>query len=170
MHPLMRIKKTMEAISFTFAVNGKQRTSQSLPATPLARVLRDELDLKGTKIGCGQGECGACSVLIDGTLVCSCLTPVCRAAGKTVMTVEGLAAHDGGLLHPLQTAFIEHGALQCGFCTPGMLMSSYALLKKNPDPTEADVVEGLAGNLCRCTGYRKIIEAILDAARKMRAA
>jgi aerobic-type carbon monoxide dehydrogenase small subunit (CoxS/CutS family) len=160
----------MNSYSTRLVVNGQERVSRAQAATPLVQVLRDELGLKGTKIGCGQGECGACSVIVDGTLVCSCLTPVCKAAGKRVETVEGLAPAAGQALHPIQESFIEHGALQCGFCTPGMVMSAYALLRDNPVPSEQDVVEALAGNLCRCTGYRKIIEAILDAADKMRAA
>ena len=151
----------------SFSVNGSLvHTNQPL-RTSLLHVVREEIGLRGTKFGCGQGECGACSVIIDGTLSCSCITPVARCEGAAVITIEGLAT--AGVLHPLQQAFIDHGALQCGFCTPGMLMASYALLEANPDPTEADVVEALTGNICRCTGYRKIIEAVLDAASRIKA-
>lgn len=158
----------MNTFATSLFVNGNERVSRAEPATPLVRVLRDELGLKGTKIGCGQGECGACSVIVDGTLVCSCLTPVCKVSGRQVQTIEGLG--NDTHLHPIQQSFVEHGALQCGFCTPGMVMSAYALLKENANPSETEVIEAMAGNLCRCTGYRKIIEAVLDAADKMRAA
>ena len=132
----------------------------------LLEVLRDELHLTGTKEGCGTGDCGACSVTVDGRLVCSCLVLGVEAQGKKIETIEGMAAGEG--LHPLQRKFLEHAALQCGVCTPGILIAARALLARNPDPTEEEVRFWLAGNLCRCTGYNKIIDAVLDAAREMR--
>jgi carbon-monoxide dehydrogenase small subunit len=134
----------------------------------LLSVLRDELDMTGTKEGCGTGDCGACSVMLDGRLVCSCLVLGVEANGKSVETIEGMA--HGETLHPLQTKFLEHAALQCGVCTPGFLIAARALLEKNPDPSETEVRYWLAGNLCRCTGYQKIVEAVLDAAAEMRRA
>jgi len=127
----------------------------------LLEVLRDELNLTGTKEGCGTGDCGACTVLLDGTPIASCLTLAVEAQGKEISTIEGLA--ENGQLHPVQRAFIEHGAIQCGFCTPGMIMSAKALLDKNPQPTETEAREAISGNYCRCTGYTKIVEAILAA-------
>ena len=132
----------------------------------LLDVLRDELHFTGTKEGCGTGDCGACSVTIDGRLVCSCLVLGVEAQGKSIQTIEGMAA--GEALHPLQRKFLEHAALQCGVCTPGFLVAARSLLERNPDPTEEEVRYWLAGNLCRCTGYNKIIDAVLDAAREMR--
>ena len=134
----------------------------------LLEVLRDELSLTGTKEGCGTGDCGACSVTIDGRLTCACLVLGVEAAGKSIQTIEGMAS--GTALHPLQRKFLEHAALQCGFCTPGILIAARALLERNPDPTEDEVRYWLAGNLCRCTGYHKIVDAVLDAAREMRGA
>jgi aerobic carbon-monoxide dehydrogenase small subunit len=134
----------------------------------LLEVLRDELNLTGTKEGCATGDCGACSVTIDGRLVCSCLTLGPEIDGKAVDTIEGMA--NGTELHPLQQKFLEHAALQCGICTPGVLVAAKALLECNPDPTEEEARYWLAGNLCRCTGYNKIIEAVLDAASEMRRA
>ena len=134
----------------------------------LLEALRDELQYTGTKEGCGTGDCGACSVTVDGRLVCSCLTLAVEAEGKEIETIEGMAG--GQTLHPLQRKFLEHGALQCGICTPGILMAARSLLERNPDPTETEVRYWLAGNLCRCTGYHKIVEAVLDAAREMREA
>ena len=134
----------------------------------LLDVLRDELDMTGTKKGCGTGDCGACSVTLNGDLVCSCLVLGVEAQGKSIQTIEGMA--EGDQLHPLQRKFLEHAALQCGICTPGVLVAAKALLARNPDPTEEEVRYWLAGNLCRCTGYNKIIEAVLDAAREMRGA
>jgi len=132
----------------------------------LLEVLRDELDLTGTKEGCATGDCGACSVLLDGRVVCACLVLAPEVAGSRVTTVEGLA--DGERLHPLQRKFLEHAALQCGICTPGFLVAAKALLDRNPHPTEAEVRYELAGNLCRCTGYDKIVRAVLDAAAELR--
>ena len=132
----------------------------------LLEVLRDELHLTGTKEGCGTGDCGACSVTLDGRLVCSCLVLGVKAQGKSIQTIEVMAA--GESLHALQRKFLEHAALQCGICTPGILIAARSLLERNPDPTEEEVRYWLAGNLCRCTGYHKIIDAVLDAAREMR--
>jgi aerobic carbon-monoxide dehydrogenase small subunit len=132
----------------------------------LLEVLRDELHLTGTKEGCGSGDCGACSVTLDGRLICSCLMLGVEAQGKSIQTIEGMAV--GETLHPLQRKFLEHAALQCGICTPGFLVAAKSLLERNPDPTEEEVRYWLAGNLCRCTGYHKIVEAVLDAATEMR--
>ena len=132
----------------------------------LLDVLRDELRLTGSKEGCGTGDCGACSVIVDGRLLCSCLMLAVEAEGKSIQTIEGMAI--GEALHPLQRKFIEHAALQCGICTPGILIAARALLERNPDPTQDEVRYWLAGNLCRCTGYHKIVDAVLDAAREMR--
>ena len=129
-------------------------------------VLRDRLDLTGSKEGCASGDCGACSITLDGRLVCACLMLGVEAEGSTINTIEGMAA--GETLHPLQQAFLDHAALQCGICTPGFLITAKALLEKNPDPTEEETRYWLAGNLCRCTGYDKIIRAVLDAAKTMR--
>lgn len=134
----------------------------------LLDALRDELGLMGAKEGCGTGDCGACSILIDGRLNCSCLVFAPEADGTTIGTIEGLA--DGDTLHPLQQAFLEGAALQCGICTPGVLIAAKALLDGNPNPTETEVRYGLAGNLCRCTGYDKIVRSVLDAAAQMREA
>ena len=131
-------------------------------------VLRNQLNMTGTKEGCSTGDCGACSVTVDGRLVCSCLMLGVEANGKKIGTIEGLAA--GDKLHPLQQKFLEHAALQCGVCTPGFLVASKALLEKNPNPTETEVRYWLAGNLCRCTGYDKIVRAVMDAAQEMRSA
>jgi len=131
----------------------------------LLEVLREDLDLTGTKAGCGAGECGSCTVIMDGKAVLSCLVLAVNAEGKEILTIEGLARGDE--LHPLQESFIEKWGFQCGFCTPGMLMSAKALLDENPNPTEEEVKEAIASNLCRCTGYTKPVEAILDAAKKL---
>jgi carbon-monoxide dehydrogenase small subunit len=133
----------------------------------LLDVLRDELNMTGSKEGCGSGDCGACSVQMDGRLVCSCLVLGVEADGHAIDTIEGMAS--GENLHPLQRHFLEHAALQCGVCTPGFLVAAKALLEKNPDPTETEVRYWLAGNLCRCTGYDKIVRAVMDAATEMRA-
>ena len=130
-------------------------------------VLRDELNLTGSKEGCATGDCGACSVVMDGRLVCSCLVLGVEMGGKSIETIEGMA--DGENLHPLQQKFLDHAAMQCGICTPGFLVAAKALLEKNSDPTESEVRYWLAGNLCRCTGYDKIIRAVMDAAEEMRA-
>ena len=151
-------KMTMQAL--TMKLNGEEVMVQVKPSAMLVEVLRDQLELTGTKVACGEGECGACTVLLDGVPVNSCLVPALKAQGREVMTVEGLAPL--GELHPLQKAFVEHGAVQCGYCTPGMLMSAKALLDHNPNPTEDEVRVAISGNLCRCTGYAKIVEAILD--------
>lgn len=147
-------------------VNGDQMEVLCDPTQTLLDVLRDELDLTGTKEGCGTGDCGACSVMLDDVLVCSCLVLGIEANGKSVETIEGMAR--GEELHPLQQKFIDHVALQCGICTPGLLVASKALLEENPDPSEEEIRYWLAGNLCRCTGYHKIIEAVQDAAAEMR--
>ena len=133
---------------------------------PLLDVLRNRLGLTGAKEGCGTGDCGACSVILDGRLVCSCLVLGAELNGKKLETIEGMAV--GGKLHPLQQQFIDHAALQCGVCTPGFLVAAKALLKKNPDPSEEEIRFGLAGNLCRCTGYDKIVRAVQAAAKEMR--
>ena len=143
-------------------VNGLDEEVMIEPWWNLARVLRDELNLTGTKIGCETGDCGSCTVLIDGKAVKSCLYLTMKARGKDILTIEGLRGENGEL-HPLQEAFIEYFAVQCGYCTPGMIMAAKALLDENPNPTEEEVKEGLDGNLCRCTGYIKIIEAVLAA-------
>jgi aerobic-type carbon monoxide dehydrogenase small subunit (CoxS/CutS family) len=129
-------------------------------------VLRTDLGLTGTKYGCGQGLCGACTVVVDGRAVRSCQTPVNAVRGKDVLTIEGLAVK--GRLHPLQNAFVEHDALQCGFCTSGMIMNAYGLLRENPGPSEADIIRGMEGNLCRCSSYNRVVAAVQDAARVMR--
>lgn len=134
----------------------------------LLEVLRDELNLTGTKEGCGTGDCGACSVTLNGRLVCSCLTLGVEVQGKAVQTIEGMA--NGEQLHVLQRKFLEHAALQCGICTPGVLVAARSLLERNTNPTETEVRFWLAGNLCRCTGYNKIVEAVLDAAKELRGA
>ncbi|HQY89986.1 MAG: (2Fe-2S)-binding protein [Caldilinea sp.] len=146
----------------TTTINGEELEFLCEPRQSLLEVLREVLGLTGAKEGCNNGNCGACNVLMDGVLVNSCLVLGVEAEGHRIETVEGLAS--GGQLHPLQQKFLEHAALQCGICTPGFLLSAKALLDHNPDPTEADVRHWLAGNLCRCTGYDKIVRAVLDAA------
>ena len=148
-------------ITVEFRVNGAARRLETYPMERLLDVLRENLSLTGTKEGCGEGECGACAVLVDGELVNSCLTPVLQVAGCEILTVEGLAKN--GRLHPLQEAFANTGGAQCGICTPGMIMASYQLLQRVPHPTEDQIREGLAGNLCRCTGYQKIFDAVRQA-------
>ena len=143
-------------------LNGKPVSVEIAPSDLLAGVLRDRLGLTGTKIGCNEGECGACTVLVNGQAVLSCIYPALKAQGQRVETVEGLASN--GELHALQRAFIEAGAVQCGFCTPGMLMAAKALLDENPHPSEAEIKEAISGNLCRCTGYYQITRAIQMAA------
>ncbi|HLK25742.1 MAG TPA: (2Fe-2S)-binding protein [Caulobacteraceae bacterium] len=136
------------------------------PSTTLLDALRDHLGLTGAKEGCGSGDCGACSVIVDGRLVCACLMLAPEAEGRRIETIEGMA--QGGALHPLQQKFLEHAALQCGFCTPGILVAAKALLAENPDPSETEVRYYLAGNLCRCTGYDKVVRAVMDAAADLR--
>jgi carbon-monoxide dehydrogenase small subunit len=143
----------------TFTLNGEAVNVEVDAQWTLLYLLREVLEMTGTKEGCGYGECGACTVIIDGQAVNSCLYPVMEAEGKTITTIEGLASKDGQL-HPLQTAFINDGAVQCGFCTPGMIMSAKALLDAKDKPTEEEIKDAVAGNLCRCTGYVKIIDAI----------
>ena len=147
-------------------INGEAAEYLCEPQQTLLDVLRDVVGLTGSKEGCASGDCGACSVLIDGTLVCSCLVLGVEAEGKSVTTVEGIAL--GEKLHPVQQKFLEHAALQCGFCTPGLIVASKALLDSTPNPTETEARYWLAGNLCRCTGYDKIIRAVMDAAAVMR--
>ncbi len=147
-------------------VNGDPVEFLTDPRATLLDALRDDLGLTGSKEGCGSGDCGACSVILDGRLVCSCLVLAVEAEGRRVETIEGLA--DGSKLHPLQQKFLEHAALQCGFCTPGLLVAAKALLDANPNPTESEARYWLAGNLCRCTGYDKIIRAVMDAAAELR--
>jgi carbon-monoxide dehydrogenase small subunit len=148
----------------TVTVNGALHTLDVAPETSLMHLLRDELDLTGAKGACEQGECGSCSVWLDGEVVCSCLVPAVQADGRVVRTVESLAKD--GVLHRVQDAFIEAGAVQCGFCTPGMVVVAVDLLERNPDAGEAEIEEALAGNLCRCTGYQKIVEAVRLAAKE----
>jgi len=154
----------------TAQVNGDSVEYLCETEDTLLDVLRDTLGLTGTKEGCGSGDCGACSVTLDGRLVCSCLVLGVEAGGKAIETIEGMAKHGPGgeALHPLQRKFLEHAALQCGVCTPGVLVAARSLLEKNPSPTETEVRYWLAGNLCRCTGYDKIIRAVMDAAAEMR--
>ena len=151
----------MPRVAVEFQINGRMRRAEVYPMERLLDVLRDQLGLTGAKEGCGEGECGACSVLVDGELVNSCLVPVLDAAGSEILTIEGLAANER--LHPLQEAFANAGGAQCGICTPGMIMASYQLLARFPHPTEEQIREGLAGNLCRCTGYQKIFDAVRQA-------
>ena len=150
------------------AVNGAPRKTKTYPMARLLDVLRDELNMTGSKEGCSTGDCGACTVTLDGRLVCSCLVLGAEAEGRKVETIEGMA--DGLHVHPLKTKFLEHAALQCGICTPGILVAAKVLLEQNSNPTETEVRYWLAGNLCRCTGYDKIIRAVLDAAAEMRGA
>jgi len=148
----------------SFSVNGEPKTVHVYPMERLLDVLRQQLQLSGTKEGCGEGECGSCAVLMDGILVNSCLVPVLQAAGSSVITIEGLAA--GETLHVLQEAFLECGGAQCGICTPGMILAAVHLLNGTPEPTTEEIREGLSGNLCRCTGYSQIIDAVAEAARR----
>jgi len=156
----------MNSVRVSTTINGDAVEYLCDAEETLLDVLRDRLGLTGSKEGCGTGDCGACSVTLDGRLVCSCLVLGAEADGRQVSTIEGLAK--GDKLHPLQRIFIEHAALQCGICTPGFLVASKALLEKNPDPTETEIRYWLAGNLCRCTGYDKIVRAVTSAAAEMR--
>ncbi len=156
----------MSKMHVTTTINGEPMEFLTDASSSLLDVLRGPLGLTGTKEGCGTGDCGACSVTVDGRLMCSCLMLAVEAEGKSIGTIEGMA--QGDTLHPLQQKFLEMAALQCGICTPGVLISARALLEKNPDPTEEEVRFGLAGNLCRCTGYDKIVRAVLETAADMR--
>jgi carbon-monoxide dehydrogenase small subunit len=152
-----------EKAAISFTVNGERKLVRAFPMERLLDVLREQLGLTGAKEGCGEGECGSCSVLMNGALVNSCLVPVLQAEGTSIVTIEGIAA--GAELHALQQAFLECGGAQCGICTPGMILAACQLLKKKPDPTLEEIREGLSGNLCRCTGYVQIFEAVARAAR-----
>lgn len=154
-----------EKIKIGCAVNDQECTLEAYPMERLLDVLRQQLHLTGTKEGCGEGECGACSVMIDGRIVNSCLVPVAQVAGTSIKTIEGMA-FSADQLQDVQQAFIECGGAQCGICTPGMVMAAISLLEKNPNPDEAEIRNGLAGNLCRCTGYMKIFESVVRACRK----
>jgi carbon-monoxide dehydrogenase small subunit len=147
-------------------INGNPIEIEPQPGEMLSTTLRERLGLTGTKIGCNEGECGACTVIMDGQAVLSCLLPALRAQGREIVTIEGLS--NGEALHPLQQAFVDHGAVQCGYCTPGFLMSAKALLDVRPHPTRDEIKEAIAGNLCRCTGYVKIVEAIEAVAQQDR--
>jgi aerobic carbon-monoxide dehydrogenase small subunit len=151
----------LRKVEIKFQVNGTPRRVEVYPMERLLDVLREKLSLTGTKEGCGEGECGACSVIVDGLLVNSCLVPVLQVDGCEILTIEGLAKN--GQLHPLQEAFANTGGAQCGICTPGMILASYQLLTRWPHPTDDQIREGLAGNLCRCTGYQKIFDAVRQA-------
>ena len=156
----------MTPLAIALNVNGHRYELSVEPHRTLLSVLREDLGLTGTKQNCLEAECGVCTLLVDGQPVNSCIYPVMHAVGKQITTVEGLATN--GELHPMQRAFLQYQAVQCGYCIPGMIMSAVALVNENPDPTDEDIVEGLAGNLCRCTGYAKIIEAVHAAADEMR--
>lgn len=156
------MKKTIQV-----TINGRSYIEDVEPRTLLSHFLREGVGLTGTHIGCLIGECGACTILLDGRLVKSCLLFAPQADGKEILTVEGLATN--GILHPIQKAFVEAYGLQCGYCTPGMVMATYHLLKKNPDPTEAEIRKGLGGNLCMCTGYVQIVDAVKEAAKLLKA-
>jgi carbon-monoxide dehydrogenase small subunit len=158
----------MPGVHVTTTVNGDRLDFVCEPDETLLDCLRDRLGLTGAKEGCGTGDCGACSIILDGRLVCSCLVLGVEAENREIETVEGLA--EGDNLHPLQRKFLEHAALQCGICTPGILMAAKALLDRNPSPTEEEIRFGLAGNLCRCTGYDKIVRAVQDAAKELQGA
>jgi len=151
-------------ISLSFTVNGESKTVEAFPMARLLDVLREQLQLSGTKEGCGEGECGACTVVLNGEIVNSCLVPMAQVEGAQIRTIEGVAMGDD--LHAVQHAFIEHGGAQCGICTPGMVLAAVDLLSRNPNPTEDDIRTGLAGNLCRCTGYMKIFESVVRACQK----
>jgi len=158
------LPETSAKCEILFTVNREAKKVLALPMERLLDVLRNDLKLTGTKEGCGEGECGSCSVLLDGMLVNSCLVPVAQASGANIVTIEGMSAH--ALMAPLQEAFLECGGAQCGICTPGMILAAVHLLEKKPEPAIADIREGLAGNLCRCTGYMQIFEAVAKAARR----
>ncbi|HEY6802213.1 MAG TPA: (2Fe-2S)-binding protein [Pyrinomonadaceae bacterium] len=149
---------------FSFNINGQPKTVESFPMARLLDVLREDLKLTGTKEGCGEGECGACTVILNGRIVNSCLVPIAQTNGANITTIEGVAHEDQ--LHKVQQAFIDHGGAQCGICTPGMVLAAVDLLSRNSEPTEQDIRTGLAGNLCRCTGYMKIFESVVKACQK----
>ena len=155
----------MKTVSISFNLNGEAVSADVSPTWNLLKTLREQFELTGVKEGCGEGECGACTVMVDGDAVNACLYPIMEIAGRSVETIEGIAAADGRL-HPLQTAFIENNGVQCGYCTSGMIMAAKALLDRNPDPTEAEIRTGISGNICRCTGYVQIVESIQAAAKK----
>jgi aerobic carbon-monoxide dehydrogenase small subunit len=162
------VRESRAKVEISFVVNGDPKTVHAYPMERLLDVLRHQLRLTGAKEGCGEGECGSCSVLMDGVLVNSCLVPVLQAEGSSLFTIEGLAA--GETLHILQETFLECGGAQCGICTPGMILAAFHLLDEKPNPTTAEIREGLSGNLCRCTGYSQIVEAVAEAARRRTAA
>jgi aerobic carbon-monoxide dehydrogenase small subunit len=151
----------------SLTVNGDTYNLSVEPWRTLNEVLREDLNLTGTKLGCGSGDCGACTVIVDGKSVSSCLTLAVEMDGRQILTVEGLAP-SGEALHPIQEAFIEKGAIQCGFCTPGMELSALTLLKTNPSPSDTEIRSAISGNLCRCTGYNKIVDAIAEAGRRIK--
>jgi carbon-monoxide dehydrogenase small subunit len=150
-----------------FTLNGREVSAEVESHKMLLQVLRDTFQLTGTKDGCGQGECGACTVLVDDKSINSCLYPAFEVDGKSVTTIEGLVG-EGNKLHPIQEAFVENGGIQCGFCTPGMIMSAKALLDENPNPTDEEIKKGISGNLCRCTGYVQIVDSIRKAAKSLK--
>ena len=152
-------------VKITLTVNGTERTVVTDSQRSLLDVLREDLNVTGPKYGCGEGQCGACSVLIDGKRILSCITPAVNADGKKITTIEGLA--EGDALHPVQQAFLDEGAMQCGYCTPGMILTAVALLQENPKPTDEQIVEWMNGNICRCNGYTKILKAVRRAADKI---
>jgi carbon-monoxide dehydrogenase small subunit len=153
-------------MKISFIINGRETSIDSLPDRRVVDILREDLHLTGTKEGCGEGECGACTILVDGESRLSCLMLAAQLDGCRVITIEGLSSEEK--LHPVQEAFVEQGAVQCGFCTPGMVLAAVDLLQRNPDPTRQEIHEGLSGNLCRCTGYQKIVDAVQRASVKMK--
>jgi carbon-monoxide dehydrogenase small subunit len=159
-------EEDMEMKEIKFVLNGKPQEMSVPPWRTLLEMIRDDLKLTGTKEGCGQGECGSCTVIMGGQTVNSCLVPALEAEGQEITTIEGLC--EGDTLHPIQEAFVEHSGMQCGFCTPGMILSAKHLLDRNPSPSDSEIREGIAGNFCRCTGYTKIIESISAAAQAMK--
>jgi carbon-monoxide dehydrogenase small subunit len=156
----------MKSRTIQFRLNGQSHELQVKPWRTLLEMIREDLKLTGTKEGCGHGECGSCTVIMGGKTVNSCLVPALEADGQEILTIEGLS--EAGKLNPIQEAFVERSGMQCGFCTPGMIISAKALLDRNPDPTDKEIREALAGNFCRCTGYTKIVESIGAAARALR--
>lgn len=155
----------MTQTPLTLTINAEHYETNAEPDASLLDVLRDNFGLTGTKTNCLEAECGVCTVLLDGKAICSCITLAAQCSGKSIVTIEGLA--DGSELHPLQSAFLEAGAVQCGYCIPGMIMTAVSFLREVPNPTESDIREGLAGTLCRCTGYQKIVEAVQAAAKQL---